>query len=394
MNSFEFYTPTKIFFGKNTEELVGEQLKKRGCKKVLIHYGGGSVVKSGLLDRVKTSLSNAGVSFIELGGVKPNPRLSLAQEGIELCRKEGVDFLLPVGGGSAIDSAKCIALGVPYDGNVWDIYERKSPDNGALPVACVLTLAATGSEMSTSSVITNEEGWLKKGYNSDILRPVCAFMNPELLYTLPPYQTACGVVDIMMHTFERYFSPGGANEMTDRIAEALLKTVMQFGVISYNEPQNYEARSEVMWAGSLSHNHLTGLGRKGDWACHQMEHEIGGMFDVAHGAGLAAVWGNWARYVCKQNPTRFARYGVNVLGLCMDYENPVNTALEAISATERFFKRIDMPICISELMGRTFTDDEIKELSVKCTYFGKRTIGGFMTLGEKEISEIYHMANH
>lgn len=393
MNNFEFYSPTKVYFGKDVEKLVGEKVKGRGAKKLLVHFGGGSVRKSGLLDRVETSLKEAGVEYILLGGVKPNPRLSLVHEGIELCRREKVDMILAVGGGSTIDSSKAIAMGVMYDGDVWNFYDGKAKPTAALPTCNILTIAAAGSETSANTVITNEDNWNKRGFGAELLRPVFTMMNPELLYTLPAYQTACGVVDIIMHTFERYFSPGGINEMTDRIAEAVLRTAMQYGVVCVKEPENYEARSEVMWAGSLSHNNLTGLGRITDWATHQLEHELGGMFDVAHGAGLAAIWGSWARYVYKTDVMRFARYGANVLGLNLNYENPEQTALEAIAVTETYFKSLGMPINIFELMGRTLTEDEIKELTVKCTNYSTRKIGGLVELGEKEIIDIYREAN-
>lgn len=393
MNSFEFYSPTKVIFGRDAEQRVGEELKSLGADRVLIVFGGGSVKKSGLLARVEKQLEQSGIYFAELGGVCPNPRLGLVREGIELCRRDRINLLLAIGGGSTIDTAKAISIGVPYEGDVWDFYSRKAVPQKALPTANILTIAAAGSETSMSSVITKEEGLEKRGCKSDLIRPRVTFMNPELLYTLSPYQTACGITDIMMHTFERYFTTSGENEMTDRIAEALLKTVMQYGLECMKDPFNYEARSEVMWAGSLSHNQLTGLGRSQDWATHQLEHELGGMFDVAHGAGLAAVWGSWARYVYKNDVMRFARYGVNVLGLNMDYDHPAQTALRAIEATEEYFVKIGMPISLPQLMGRELTEEEIKELSVKCTFYGERTIGGMMTLGEAEISDIYHMAN-
>ena len=398
MNNFEYHSPTNIIFGKGVEQQIGERVAECGCKKLMIVYGGGSVKRSGLLDRVKESLSEHNIKYVELGGVVPNPRLSLVHKGIQICREENVDMLLGLGGGSSLDTAKALAMGVYYDGDVWDIIEGRAKLEKALPTCNILTLAATGSETGSGTVITNDTlggAMLKKGTKHQLLRPVFTLLNPELMYTLPPYQTASGVVDIIMHTFERYFVPSGVNEMTDRIAEALLKTVMQYGVICYNEPENYTARSEVMWAGSLSHNFITGLGRVQDWASHQMEHELGAMFDVAHGAGLAAVWGSWARYVCKENDIimRFARYGVNVLGLPMNYAEPERTALEAIEATERYFKQLDMPICISELIGRTLTDDEIEELSVKCTYYGKRKVGGAIKMGAEQIAEVYRMAN-
>lgn len=394
MNSFEFYSPTKVIFGKNAESRVSEELKALGGSRVLVVYGGGSVKKSGLLQRVENSLKESGLWFTELGGVCPNPRLGPVYEGIEICRRERIDILLAIGGGSTIDTVKAISIGVPYDGDVWDFYSGKAMPTAAVPTANIVTIAAAGSETSSSSVITKEGGMIKRGHNSAFIRPKVTFMNPELLYTLPPYQTACGVADIMMHTFERYFTTSGENEMTDRIAEALLRTTMQYGIECLKDPCSYQARSEIMWAGSLSHNHLTGLGRNQDWATHQLEHELGGMFDVAHGAGLTAVWGSWARYVYKNDVMRFARYGVNVLGLNMDYDHPAETALRAIEATEEYFVKLGMPISIPQLMNRTLTEEEIKELSVKCTFFGKRTIGNLMVLGEKEISDIYTMANN
>ncbi len=393
MNNFEFYSPTKVIFGKDVELTIGQELKACNATKVLIHYGGGSVIRTGLMDKVESSLKEAGIEYVMLGGALPNPRLSLVYEGIELCRKESVDFILAVGGGSAIDSAKSIALGVPYDGDVWDFYEGKICEK-ALPHANIITLAATGSETSASNVVTKDEGMLKRGVNTVFNRPVFTLMNPELLYTLPSYQTSCGIVDILMHTFERYLSPADdANEMTDRIAEAVMKTVIQYGPISLENATDYTARSEVMWAGSLSHNTLTGLGRKGDWATHQIEHELGGKYDVAHGAGLAATWGSWARYVCDADVMRFARFAVNVWGLHMNYQNPYETALAGIKAAEEFFEKIEMPTSITQLLPDiTVTDEDIEEMAVKCTFFGKRTVGGMKKLDKNDLVSIYKNA--
>lgn len=393
MNDFTFYMPTKVVFGKGVERRAGEELKKQGAARVLLHFGGQSAKKSGLLDRVEESLNNSGIPFVSLGGVKPNPRLSLVREGIKLVRKEKVDYILAVGGGSVIDSAKAIALGALYDGDVWDIYEKKAEPKAALPVATVLTLAAAGSETSESSVITNEEGWLKKGFSHDLIRPRFSLLNPELLYSLPAYQTACGIVDIMMHTMERYFSPGGTNEMSDRIAEQVLRNAVYYGEIAVQEPENYEARSEIMWTGSIAHNNLTGLGRQGDWATHQLEHELSGLFDVAHGAGLAAMWGAWAKYVYQKDVKRFARFGANVWDLPYQEMNPQETALAAIEATMHYFSSIGMPVSIKELLGRNVTEEELHILSEKCTFFGTRTIGSFMVLDYDEIKAIYQGAN-
>ena len=313
------------------------------------------------------------------------------REGIALCKKEGVDFVLAVGGGSAIDSAKAICYGAKDDGDVWDFYARARQPASALPLGVVLTLAATGSEMSNSSVITNEDGWLKIGYSNDISRPRFAIMNPELTYTVPEYHTMCGCVDIMMHTLERWFSAEKDTELTDFLAEGLLKTVMHQAKALLADPKDYEARSEVFWAGSLSHNGLTGCGRTGDWACHQLEHELSAMFDVAHGAGLSAVWGSWARYVYKSGVDRFAKLAVRVLGIPYNYAAPERTALEGIAAMEEFFRSIRMPVRISEL-GIEPTDEQIKEMAYKCSRMDKRTIGGLQVLDKKDMEEIYRMA--
>jgi alcohol dehydrogenase YqhD (iron-dependent ADH family) len=391
MNNFQFYTPTKVVFGKDTEGQVGELVKEQNCSKVLVHFGSGSVKRSGLLDRVYASLDAAGVSYVSLGGAVPNPRLSLVYEGIELCKKEGVDFILAVGGGSAIDSAKAIGYGVKYDGDVWDLYLKKEAPKAMLPLGVILTIAATGSEMSNSSVITNEEGWLKRGLNSDLSRPQFAILNPELTYTLPEYQTMSGCTDILMHTMERYFSHEMDTDLVDGMAESLLRSVMRAAKVLLKDPKNYNARAEILWAGSLSHNGLTGCGRVGDWACHQLEHELGGMFDVAHGAGLAAVWGSWARYVYKENVARFAKFAVNVMGVAYDYADPEKTVLEGIEAMENFFRSIHMPVNIREL-GVELNDKQIEELAYKCSFMDQRTIGGMKKLAREDIARIYEMA--
>ena len=391
MNNFQYYTPTKVVFGKDTEKRAGELIKEQKGSKVLVHYGTGSVKKSGLLDRVYAALDEAGISYVSLGGAVPNPRLSLVYEGIELCKKEGVDFILAVGGGSAIDSAKAIALGTKYQGDVWDLYLKKASAGDAIPLGVILTIAATGSEMSDSTVITNEEGWLKRGLHSDLIRPHFAIMNPELTYTLPEYQTMSGCTDILMHTMERYFSHEMDTDLVDGMAESLLKSVMRAAKVLLKNSKDYNARAEVLWAGSLSHNGLTGCGRAGDWACHQLEHELGGMFDVAHGAGLAAVWGSWARYVYKDDVARFAKFAVNVMGIAYDYADPEKTVLEGIEAMENFFRTIHMPVSIREL-GVELTDEQIKELAYKCTYMDQRTIGGIRKLGKEDIARIYEMA--
>ena len=391
MGNFQYYTPTKIIFGRGAEEQTGQLAAEQGCKKVLVHYGGGSVVRSGLLERIYRSLDAVGISYVSLGGVVPNPRLSLVYEGIRLARKEQVDFILAVGGGSVIDSAKAIGYGVANEGDVWDFYEKRRTAKACLPIGVVLTIAAAGSEMSDSSVITKEEGWLKRGYSSNYARARFAVMNPELTMTLPKYQTASGCVDIMMHTMERYFNHSENMEMTDGISEHLIRTVMKNAKILMNEPDNYQARAEVMWAGSLSHNGLTGCGTGGgDWASHQLEHELGGMFDVAHGAGLAAVWGSWARYVMDAEPERFAKFAVNVMGVEPEAEK-LKTAQKGIEAMEDFYHALDMPVCIGD-MGIELTEEQMRELAEKCSHFGKRTIGCIKKLDQEDMYQIYKEA--
>ena len=391
MVNFEYYTPTKVVFGKDAESQTGELLKEFGATKVLVHYGSNSAKRSGLLDRICSSLDKAEIPYVTLGGVVPNPRLSLVHEGMELCKKEGVDFLLAVGGGSVIDSAKAIGYGIYNECDPWLFYSRQAQAKGCLPVGAVLTISAAGSEMSDSSVITNEEGWLKRGYSSNYARCKFAVMNPELTYTLPPYQTACGCVDIMMHTMERYFSHEPHTELTDGICEALLRTVMRNAKILKDDPHNYDACAEVMWAGSLSHNGLTGCGTTGDWATHQIEHELGGMFDVAHGAGLAAVWGSWARYVYQEGVDKFVQFAVNVMDIPKDSGTSEEIALSGIRAMEDFYHSIAMPASLTEL-GVTPTDEQIKEMAQKCVFFGKRTVGGFKVLQADDVEKIYQMA--
>lgn len=392
MKAFNYYAPTQVVFGPDTENQAGQLVKKYGGTKVLVHYGGGSVVRSGLLDRVCKSLEEEGIAYVTLGGVVPNPRVSLVREGIELCRKENVDFLLAVGGGSVIDSMKAISVGVPYKGDVWDFYTRKAFDRECLPTSCVLTIPAAGSEMSDGSVITNDEGGLKKDYCINEFRCKFAIMNPVLTYTLPAWQTACGATDMMMHTQERYFSKDDDMDITDNIAEATFRTVMNSVKIVLKEPENYRHRAQLMWAGSLMHNDLTGCGTSGDWATHMLEHELSGMFDVSHGAGLAALWGCWARYVLNENPTRFARFAVNVMGVQNDFNDTIGTALRGIEKMEEFYRSIGMPTSIHELIGKDITDDEIEEMAEKCSNGGKNTAGCLKVLSKEDMIEIYKMA--
>ena len=391
MNNFIYYAPTKVVFGKDTECQVGELVKQQKCKKVLIHYGGGSAKKSGLLDRIKQALDSAAIAYVELGGVVPNPRLSLVYQGIELCRQHEVDFILAVGGGSVIDSAKAIAYGVADNGDVWDLFEHTRQATACLPLGCVLTIAAAGSEMSAGSVITKDEGMVKRAYDDDLSRPKFAVMNPQLTVSLPAYQTACGVADILMHTMERYFTNGGNMEITDSIAEALMRTVMHNAQILHDQPDNYAARAEIMWAGSLSHNDLTGCGNQsGDWATHMLEHEVSGMFDVAHGAGLASLWGSWARYVYQNCLHRFERFAVNVMGV-KPAADAVQTALKGIEAVEDFFRSIHMPVSLAEL-GVYPTDEQIATMAEMCSLACGGQIGSAKALKQTDMANIYRMA--
>ena len=388
MFDFNYFTPTKVVFGRNTEAKTAELIREFGGKKVLIHYGGGSVIRSGLLKRVTDSLDEAGIAYVMLGGAVPNPHLGLVYEGIELCKKEGVDFLLAVGGGSSIDSAKAIGYGVTNEGDVWDFYDYKRDAKACLPLGVILTLAATGSEMSDSSVITKEEGLIKRGYSNDCCRPKFAIMNPELTMTLPDYQTSCGCADILMHTMERYFTDKGNMEITDAIAEGLLRTVMKNAEILVKDPKNYDARAEIMWSGSLSHNGLTGCGTNGgDWMTHKLEHELGGLYDVAHGAGLCAVWGSWARYVYKNCLGRFVKFAVNVMGV-EPAASDEETAMKGIEAMEDFFRRINMPTNLKEL-GVNATDEDLATMAHKCLVGAGGPRGAARLLDEADMLAIY-----
>lgn len=392
MHGFTQYTPTRIIFGKETQKQAGELAKSLKASKVFVVYGGGSVVRSGLLDEVTASLEEAGLEYMTVGGVKPNPRLSFAREAVKKSIEFGTDFVLAVGGGSVIDTSKAVAHGTANpDTDIWEFWSKKQTVKRSLPVGVVLTLAAAGSETSDSAVLTNEETKIKRGLSTDFNRPAFAIMNPELTYTLPKYQVGCGVVDIMMHTLDRYFTQTENNELTDEIAEGLLRTVIRNGAIAIKDLHDYNAMSEIMWAGSLSHNGLTGCGTGGgDWACHQLEHELGGLYDVTHGAGLAALWGSWARYVYDANPERFAQFATNIFDIpCYaDYEN---TALAGIEAMEDFFRSIHMPTNLHEL-GLDLTDEQIHELAFKCSFEDTRTIGVFKQLNMKDMEKIYAMA--
>ena len=392
MKDFVYYAPTEVLFGADSEEKVAAEVIRYGGHRVLVHYGGQSARKSGLLDKVCTQLREAGLEVFELGGVVPNPRLSKVREGIALCRKEGIDFLVAIGGGSVIDSCKAIGYGVVYQGDVWDYYAGKAKAEGCLPIGVVLTIPAAGSEMSESSVISNEDGDIKRGYTSRWCRPRFAIMNPERTYTLPEWQTAAGVTDIMMHIMERYFSHDDDMTLTTEVAEGILRTMKDSVFEVLKDPCNYRHRAMIMWGGSLAHNGLAGCGMQDDWATHQLEHELSAMFDVTHGAGLAAVWPSWARYVYRENVSRFVRFAVKVMGVENDFSDPEGTALRGIEAMERFYHAIGMPVNIHELIGRPLTDDEIQEMVRKCSRDYSSPQGHFKVLEANDLENIYRMA--
>ncbi len=389
MNNFKFYSPTYFVFGKDEENNAGKYVKRFGGTKVLIHYGGGSVVRSGLLDRIRESLKSNDIDFVELGGVKPNPRSGLVYEGIELCKKENVDFILAVGGGSTIDSAKGIAIGALYDGDFWDFYSGKRLER-ALPVGTVLTIAAAGSEGSNGSVITKEEGMLKRSAGGDAIRPVFSILNPALTQTLPAYQTACGIVDIMAHLLERYFTNTKDVEVTDRLIEGLLLAMVHEAPKVIENPNDYEARANIMWAGMLAHNNCCGVGRDQDWASHDIEHELSALYDCAHGAGLAVVFPAWMEYNMDHDVMRFAQIANRVWGCNMDYEQPQNTAKAGIKAFREFLRSIGMPQTLAELGGK---EEDIPYLAHTASYGNGNdgTLGGFVVLKEKDIENIYRL---
>lgn len=389
MLNFEYYAPTRIIFGKDTQKNVGDIIREYGFSKILLHYGMGSAKRSGLYDEITSSLESGGIEFVPLGGVEPNPKLSLVQEGIRIVRDKGCQLILAVGGGSVIDSAKLIAIGAVSDEDPWDFACRKAIPRAALPVATVLTLAASGSEMSASSVITNDETKLKRGFGTKFNRPLFSICNPCLTYTVGRYQTACGIVDILMHTLERYFTVSEPFDITDQMAYAVIKTVIKAGTIVMENPSDYEARANLMWAGSLSHNDLTACGTEFFMGCHQIEHEISGMFDnVSHGAGLAVVYPAWAKYIHKYNSKRFADLALGALGAQYTGQSHEELALWGINKLEEFFKSIGMPVRLEEL-GITVTEEQIEEMCEKCTFYGERKLTDYKPLGKEEIKEIF-----
>lgn len=387
MDNFQFFSPTEFVFGKGVENDCGKYVRKHGGSKVLIHYGSGSVIKSGLLERAKKSLESESISYIELGGVQPNPRDTKVREGINLCRENNIDFILSVGGGSCIDSSKAIAAGVYYEGDFWDLYSMHLEIKKALPIGTILTIAAAGSEGSGASVITKEEGLLKRDACSDLLRPRFSILNPELTCTLPAYQTACGATDIMAHVFERYFTNTTEVEVTDRLCEAILLTMIKETPRVIADPNNYEARANIMWAGTVAHNDIIGVGRSQDWNSHCIEHELSGLYDCAHGAGLAVVMPSWMEFVVDHNVMRFAQMSTRIWGCQMNFENPKVTALEGIKCFRKFLSAIGMPINFEQLGAN---ENDIPLLAKKMGIEG--TTGGFVKLTTADVEAILKIA--
>ena len=386
MLNFDLYNPTYFVFGRNTQNEVGVLTRRFGGTKVLIHYGGGSVIRSGLLDTVRASLEEAGIAFVELGGVVPNPRSGLVYEGIELCRREKVDFVLGIGGGSAMDSAKAIAAGAVYEGDFWDLYEMKAPYDKALPKGCILTLPATGTESSNSAVITQERGMLKRGLRGDHNRPQFAIMNPELTFTLPTYQTACGVADMMAHVMERYFTNTQDVDVSDRLCEAVLQTLIRAASIAMAESDNYAARAELMWAGNLAHNGQLGVGREEDWASHNMGHELSAAYDITHGASLSVIMPHWMRYTLPRHAMRYAQFATRVFGCEMDFECPERTGLEGIERLSAFFCSLGLPLTLSDL---NVPHQDIPALAAKTRSNEKGILGAFTPLTKNDVAAIF-----
>lgn len=389
MDNFTFYAPTYFDFGRNAEEHVGSLIRRFGGTKVLLHYGGGSIKKSGLYDTVVKCLQDEGISFGELGGVKPNPRSGLVYEGIKMCREEGYDFILAVGGGSTIDSAKAIAAGSCYDGDFWDFYTKKAVIEKALPVGTILTIAAAGSEGSTNTVITNETTGVKTGAGSDLLRPKFSILNPELTCTLPPYQTAAGATDIMIHICERYFSNTEEVEITDRLCEAVLKTMIHETPRVIEDPNNYEARANIMWAGMLAHNNVCGVGRVQDWASHHIEHELSALYDVTHGAGLAVIAPAWMRHVLRINPHKLVQFAERVWDVPPQEGDGAAeaTALLGIERFEAFLRSIGMPLTFAEIGADAKDIDKLTEKLLA----GKETEGNYVKLRAEDVKSIYRL---
>ena len=390
MKDFIYNTPTKVFFGKKKEEELGAILKSYNIRKVLLHYGTKSIKASGLYDTVIDQLNKANIAFVELGGVSPNPKLSLALEGVKIAKENDVDLILAVGGGSVIDSAKLIAVGAKVDFNPWLFSIKEKTPTDHIPVGVILTLSAAGSDMSNSCVITNEETKEKRGFNCEENRPLFAILNPELTYTVSKYQTGCGIVDVMMHTLERFFSEGEPTPVTDNVALGILKAVVDCGKTAINDPTNYEARATLMWANSLSHNGLTSCGREFVMSVHQIEHEVSGMFDeVAHGAGLSVLWPAWAKLACNVMPERFQLFANQVMGIAKT-NDPLKDGLDGVEAVKKFFKEIGMPTSMKEL---NIDENNFEALANNYTFNGKRVLKDLITVDYNKALEILKLTN-
>jgi alcohol dehydrogenase YqhD (iron-dependent ADH family) len=388
MENFTYQNPTKIVFGKDAQNQVGAEVS-RFSKKILLHYGGGSIKRNGLYDQICASLQAAGVEYTELSEVKPNPRLSLVREGIRVCRERGIEFILAVGGGSVIDSAKAIAVGVPYQGDVWDFFTGKNIPRQALPLGTILTIPAAGSEASTGCVITNEDGWYKRAFNSVLVYPKVSILNPMLAYTLPKFQVACGVSDIIAHLMERYFVNELHVELTDRLIESTLKTVIHNAPLVLANPEDYDAWAEIMWSGTIAHNNLLNTGRTGDWASHDIEHEISAIYDVAHGAGLAVVFPAWMKHLMHHDLKRFAQFATRVWNADYSFWSAEETAMEGIKRLESFYHSIGLA---TTLTGLDIRDDRLEEMAGKCTGSDTYTVGNFVKLGKADVWNILKLA--
>ena len=392
MKNFVYQLPTKFRFGRGAENEVGREVRALGGTKVLIHYGGGSAVRSGLIDRVKKALDAENIGYVELGGVQPNPRDTMVYKGIALARREGVDFVLAVGGGSSIDSSKAIAHGLQYDGDFWDFFCGKAKPEKTTPLGVVLTMSAAGSESSNSCVITQESTRTKRGLRSELNRPRFAAMNPELAMTLPPYQIACGATDILAHIMERYFTCETEVDLTDRLCEGAMQAVIRAAKIAVKTPDSYDAQAQLMWGSTIAHNETLGVGRVSDFGSHQIEHELSALYDVPHGAGLAVVFPAWMRYQLSKNPMRFAQFAVRVYGCSMDFEHPERTALAGVEAHEAFLREIGMPVTLHELGART---EDIPALAAKTkkTNLETMTTGGAFPMTTQDVEAILHLAD-
>jgi len=393
MNNFQFSQPTVCIFGRETEAAFKEQLKKRNVKRVLFHYGGGSIKKNGVYDMVSKALKELSIESIELPGVQPNPRVPLVREGIEICRKNNVDFILAIGGGSVIDSAKGIAAGIAYDGDVWDLYIGKSSmaDLKAplTPVGVVLTIPAAGSESSSSSVVSNDEGLMKRDIGSEHIIPVFAVLNPEYTFTLPAYQVACGCSDIMAHMFERYFTRQKNVDVTDRQLEANMRSMLHFSKLAQDFPNDYDVKAEVMWAGTIAHNDMLSCGRGGDWASHQIEHELSAIYDIYHGEGLSIVFPAWMRYCWKEDPERFLQFFKRVFDVDFAFGQTEYAINEGIVRLENYYTSLGLPIRLSQVK---IGEDRLREMADKCVLHRGDSIGNFKKLTAEDIYNIYRLA--